>query len=416
MFLIPFRLIWPLSDSHHRSGMACYEGKSACLSCMDQDTLAVNAVTDDGSPVDGCEMLSVHRENLSILGQAVLAAAILVAVGGVLTPDVNATRANQAPAIADPGAPGQYAAGVTRRTFSRQSSTSSAERKLETVIWYPAEQGQTVAHDPGLGALVDAVPVRKGSSYPVVVWSHCGGECRPWWSNYFTSHLATHGMIVVAPQHPDIFSPCTESCDPSIYRGDPNTKDALDNRPEDLVSVLDQTKGLAASGDPILGGLVDGDRSSLAGHSFGAATVLIAAARHPQFRAALSMAPPDWPPVAEGMSRVSMPTMLMSGMRDHLTPFKQQQNLFEAFATPGPARWLVAFPRGGHASYSNGCPADSPGCGPEDLPHEKARSLVRRWGTAFLLVHVVGDSRYGDWLDPGRSGDDADIEVERRPT
>ena len=49
---------------------------------------------------------------------------------------VSPVAAQEAPP--DPGAPGPYAVGATRRTFTRASSTTGQPRVLDAAIWYPA--------------------------------------------------------------------------------------------------------------------------------------------------------------------------------------------------------------------------------------------------------------------------------------
>src|SRR5207302_4743763 len=60
--------------------------------------------------------------------------------------------------------------------------------------------------------------------------------------------------------------------------------------------------------------------------------------------------------------------------------------------------------RAGHYSFFNQCsdlppPAAFLPCA-DQLPQERAKAVLRRWGTAFLLRYVAGDERYAAFRDP----------------
>src|SRR5439155_25588765 len=114
---------------------------------------------------------------------------------------------------ADPALRGPYAVGVTRRIFTRESSTTGEPRVLNTVVWYPAVAGSE-GPEPPLGRVL-AEPDRSGAPYPVLVFSHGfrGGALD---SGFLHTHLASHGFVVVAPYHPQTVVPsgCPASQEP----------------------------------------------------------------------------------------------------------------------------------------------------------------------------------------------------------
>ena len=315
--------------------------------------------------------------------------------------------------LPDPGQPGPYAVGVTRWTFTRPSTTTGQPRVLNALIWYPASAAATASPpaDPRLGAPLDAEPDRRGQPYPVVVFSHGSGGS-PLGYTYFATHLASHGFVMVAPPHPgNTSADCPSPCLASVPAARPSILDSALNRPDDVVFALEQAASLSASGDPILAGLLDGDRSGVAGHSFGAWTTLQVVARDHRFRAGLAMATALGPATAQAVSNIQAPVMLMAGALDDLVPLPSIEALYATFGANGPEHWLVALPRGGHLAFSNQCPPNRAGCGPNDLPQERAHALINRWTAAFLLRHVAGDERYAALLDPAPAEGDPEVQV-----
>lgn len=312
--------------------------------------------------------------------------------------------------VADPGQPGLYGVGVTRRTLERASSSTGASRPLELIIWYPSTAAIGAAVDPDLWGAVDAEPARRDRPHPVVVWSHCG-ECEPWSSTFFTTHLASHGVVVVAPPHAGTRTgDCPDPCDIARFLDQPRARESIANRPDEVVAARDHIVTLGGTGDPILGGLVDGERTGVAGHSAGGATAIVAAGIDRRFKALLAMAAPDLSLVRQGAARVTVPTMLMGGGRDHLVSTLQQRQLYGSFGDVVKERWLVLLPRAGHLAFMDGCMVPAPGCGPDDLPQARGHGLIDRWATAFVLRYVAGDERYAPLLDPVQA-DGSDVEV-----
>jgi predicted dienelactone hydrolase len=115
----------------------------------------------------------------------------------------------------------------------------------------------------------------------VVVWSH-GAESEPWSSTFFTTHLASHGVVVVAAPHAGTRTgDCPDPCDVARQLELPRTRESAANRPDEVIAARDHVVTLSGAGDPILGGLVDGERTGVAGHSIGAATAIVAAGTMP---------------------------------------------------------------------------------------------------------------------------------------
>lgn len=170
--------------------------------------------------------------------------------------------------------------------------TNECPRRFAVEIWYPATD---VAHDlsldvidlvadmpptmrEGLGDFViptpqqlavrDAPP-RAGRRYPLVLFSH-GDAALRYQSYTFCSYLASHGYVVVAPDHAGntIFEV------PTLDELDLERAQNAVNRPRDVTFVLDRIER-----DELTGGrvesIIDVDRIAMSGHSFGGLTSLL---------------------------------------------------------------------------------------------------------------------------------------------
>ncbi len=132
------------------------------------------------------------------------------------------------------------------------------DRALRTSVWYPSADesgfpaqyllGYTRADDVFEGA---APAVGTGS--PVVVYSH-GHQGYAEASSFLAEHLASHGWVVVAPDHTGNTTFDGSDRDTSIYF----------DRPQDLRAVVD-----ALAAGTLLSPAPDTTRVAVAGHSFG---------------------------------------------------------------------------------------------------------------------------------------------------
>ncbi len=143
------------------------------------------------------------------------------------------------------------------------------QRPLHATVWYPAAAGEgeratyrytvgmfsgttpvTLATSPGK-ARRGVPPDRAAGPYPLVVVSP-GFALGPGAYGWLAEHLASHGFLVVAPDH-------EETLDPSRL-----WQSTID-RPRDLRAVIDHV----TAGDDTLSALVDPERIALTGHSYG---------------------------------------------------------------------------------------------------------------------------------------------------
>jgi dienelactone hydrolase len=236
-------------------------------------------------------------------------------------------------------------------------------RTLQLEIWYPATAdyvGQDLAAKtqdeyPLFGgysvrqeAVRDAEPLEGARR--VLLFSHgFAGHRRQ--STFFCTHLASHGYVVIAPDHAgntlSDMAMLVLSLGPSQM---PLDAEALlgtfvFDRPRDMSLILD-----AIEQRKLAGRLAELDASEVgvAGHSFGGWTTLVLSARDPRVRAAVPMAPaggpgPLWALALEhelGWDYAGpVETLYLAAARDSLLPVFGIEQMFRR--TPDPVRMFV---------------------------------------------------------------------------
>ncbi|MFN8019953.1 MAG: dienelactone hydrolase family protein [Acidimicrobiales bacterium] len=174
--------------------------------------------------------------------------------------------------------PGPYPVGVTTYQLAKGPSVE---------VWYPAVEGTTgeVTYDvrdftpPAIkDILTGDVPATftfegardaaaADGQFPVVLFSHGFTGIRLQ-SSFLTSHLASWGFVVAAPDHP--------SRDLTNVLAATATGDRADSV-DDLLQTLDLVVAQGADASSLLSGHVDGSKVVAVGHSAGGGTVVDAA-------------------------------------------------------------------------------------------------------------------------------------------
>ncbi len=172
-------------------------------------------------------------------------------------PDDTAAPVDPVTVLTEPGA-----WTVGHRTVSLTYTDAEGEdRTLRTAVWYPSHDTSgfpaqyLLGYTQAEGVFEEASPGFEAGA-PVVVYSH-GHQGYAEASSFLAEHLATHGYLVVSPDH---------AGDTSFDGGDRAT-DSYFDRPRDLAVVLDALEaGTLLDPAPELGDV------AVAGHSFGGYT------------------------------------------------------------------------------------------------------------------------------------------------
>ncbi len=324
--------------------------------------------------------------------------------------------------------PGPYGVGFRTIDVTYTPEGFDEERTINVSIWYPTDDA---SGDPTVyfdlitrdDVYLDATPV--GGLHPVFAFSHGNGGIAEQ-SFFLTEYFASHGWIVVAPDHT---GNTLTDIDAALI------PDMVVLRPLDITAMLDEVYDLPAS-DP-LAGLLD-DVLVASGHSFGGYTTLALAGgnfdvdsiideceidpmglvcasltpeRITQLKAGFAdarvdLALPLTPGAIaifgdQGLSAIEVPTMLMTSLLDETTPNDQDGDpAWSGLADPRDLR--VEFLTGGHYTFTFACEAgliEGDGCGDDFIAPAEAFDVINTYALAFVRDRLWGDPSVQSILD-----------------
>lgn len=275
-------------------------------------------------------------------------------------------------------------------------------------VWYPtlSTEGERHAYVGTFTAdALDAAPPACDTPRSVLVFSHGNGGTR-YQSYFLAEHLASHGWIVVAPDH--------EANTALTYSAEAVPEAAL-RRPLELSQSYDLLLE-----DSELAGCLDASAGyAVGGHSFGGYTTLAAAGApldldflsatceatgswlcgildvapkdqreilldDPRVQAAVVLAPAGYETMGTTIRQIRVPTLVMGGSDDRLTPWEVQAGpIYDALtASPRASLKLLG---ASHYGFSNACelfPTDEYCRG--ELSTAEVQRLTKTAVTAFL--------------------------------
>ncbi len=354
---------------------------------------------------------------------ALLVALLLLLLGGA----VQAGPPGLGP-LADPGASGPFAVGRA----SLEATDASRGRTLPLDVWYPVDPQEANAppsvYDLIFSAIVselalDSPLVSTSGPFPLVVFSHGNSGIR-YQSYFLCEHLASHGFVVLAPDH------VGNTAIDLVFPGTPfEPKD----RPLDVSFAISWILAKNQDAADDFYATVDPARIGVAGHSFGAFTALTMASGFqdvppdPRVRAILPIAPASGILSDEELASITLSAFILGGTADDVTPIDPQSTRAFELVSSRPA-YRVDVLDAGHNSFTNICDffealsgtlpdillefllgTFDQGCAPELIPIEEAHRLTRLYATAFLQDTVAGDGRYGRFLNPGFARKERDV-------
>lgn len=330
---------------------------------------------------------------------------------------------------------GPYAIGAREESFFDDEQG----RLLSTMIWYPAIK----ASEPKAKylfliegeALDEPSPAKADGPFPVVLFSH-GFQGIHFQSYSITEYLASHGWVVIAPNH-------TGNTLFDSSASDEQVAQVAIARPKDMVYVLGATQALSDDSGSWLAGVVDSSTVVAMGHSFGGWTALILAggvvdidygkaqcdagteadvfcpyigfwpeganialdAPIPGLKAGVYYAPGGAAGFPEGALGTTVPNLIFGGTIDKMIPLETEVlPIWELLAPP---KTKVEIQNASHMSFTNICSVPgaagfmgdlcgAPGVIEDALAHHISRTLT----VAFLGLHVKGQEGMAAWLDP----------------
>lgn len=300
---------------------------------------------------------------------------LLLACAGGPADSADTTAAPWSP----PDAPGPYAVATLDEEL-----TSREGVPLTVQIWYPTTApGGTYHYDDLLEspAAGDGGPADCAAPRPVVVFSH-GNEGLRWQSFFLTERLASHGFVVIAPDHTynTIFDADYDLMAEVILR-----------RPWDVADSFDHLVARSGTGGDLLEGCVDPDAGyAVVGHSFGGYTAYAVAGGYldvgaglascaqgggwlcseleeiaadagadaiidhtdPRAWAAVPMSPAAYELLAGALPSYTTPVTSLTGDQDDLTPLPEVQRIWDAV---GGEKHLGVLAGASHYTFSDAC-------------------------------------------------------------
>lgn len=254
-------------------------------------------------------------------------------------------------ALPDYSVPGPWTAASTSVEIVGATGVS-----LPVQIWYPtlSTSGDTILYDGLLaGAALDGAAPDCAEVHPVVAFSHGSGGIR-WQSPFFGEHLASHGWIVVAPDHIG---------NTFLDDGSVAWDEIALRRPQDLADAVDWLFSESGSGGSYENCADPSDGYAVVGHSFGGYTTYVAAGAVLTYNrqdyhlgddrvwAGVAWAPWDFEGgIADGAAAITVPMATLGGTLDETLTWASQENLHNHLTTT--PRALGEFPNAGHFSFS----------------------------------------------------------------
>ncbi len=346
----------------------------------------------------------------------------------------NSPAARDETPFAEPGDWGPFGVGVIQLLVPARHQ----DEPLVTLLWYPADvdpdDDPYVYIDtpefagPLSGVAIEDAPVWPvWEPFPAIAFSHGNGGMS-YQSIFLTEHLASHGYVVIACDHPG----------DTMFDFDPKSMvTGAITRPLDISALIDELYRLDHEPNGTFDGRIDMDRIGMTGHSYGGYTTLAISGAQLNFnlpearcaagdpdaclfvqtardlgvwdrmldlsdrrvRASAPLAPLGWEPFrAEGLSYIDIPIQIHGGGLDESCPMETEVEPVWIYAQE-PKAILEIFDAG-HYAYSDICLAlpDDEECFPPYIDMDVAHEIINTWVTSHFKVFLDNDMRYASYL------------------
>lgn len=419
----------------HRTLTALFIALALITAACSSDTDEAAPTTSEEAPTTTATQTATTAPTTEAITEAPTTTEAFVA------PDVPATAPlpDGEPPL-PPSKPGEYNVGRQ----SLQLLDDVRFRSLPVDVWYPtdATTGEPAVYTfiPGVSLPSDTalqdVSLASGGPFPVVVYSHGSGG-QSYIASFFTETLASHGFVVIAPNH--VGNTATEV----LFGAGDEPEIIAYNRPGDTAFVINEMLALSADPESSFSGFMDPERIGMAGHSFGGFTAYAAAGGLPatsddvaavpvddRIDAIVAMAPVTSILPDNVLASITIPTMVITGTDDQTTPIDPESTQAFDQVSSGYS-YRVDLEAAAHQSFTDVCdyqqklptiegiPAQFievidefalSGCQPNQMPFERAKELTNQYVISFFLAHLAGDESYRLLLTPEFASADADVE------
>jgi len=299
-----------------------------------------------------------------------------------------------------------------------------AGRELPLQIWYPADATAWAAEPlftfsnliAGVGitstVAKDDIALPAGGNYPLVVFSHGFGGLNIQ-SLGLMEHLASHGFVVVSPNHT------------GNTQGDTSSPNPEADRFPDVAFVIDEMAAANLDALSLFLGHVDATNVGVAGHSYGGMTSLFMAsgydggAADSRVKAIVPVAPSTSQISDAELQSITIPTTLVVGTKDGLLP-----SAIRAYSELSSSELiLIQVRRANHTHFANVCdianvlidngwdpefwhllgagalvPIYDATCIPPAFPIEEATRLQNLYAAATFRRFLLGETAYSPYL------------------
>ena len=335
-------------------------------------------------------------------------------------------------AAPDPMQMGPFPVGVTTLDLfdeSRLDPETQAPRLLRLEIWYPAvqavAQGPFLAYDltaeatpENVGDLYETVsqadlPLietrsvrdaemdREHSPYPLVFFSHGSNGVR-WQSIFYTILLASHGYVVISPDHAGntIWEIIRDGWDAGTVAV------SAPQRVADMEFLLDEFERKNELSEDFFYHSFDRRKVGITGHSFGGWTTLSMLCKDDRFKVGVAQAPEIPMAVAYcDFDNIPAPILVMGGTLDSTLRWRDQYCGYQSLGGEH-QKVLVEIEGAGHFTFSDICRLDllslseqldlggqaedalNDGCADFNLPFETAQDIINHYSVAFFNFYL----------------------------
>jgi predicted dienelactone hydrolase len=341
--------------------------------------------------------------------------------------------------LPDPKEMGPYPVGVTTIVLvdhSRQDPATNGPRTLPTEIWYPAADDERELPKNRLRDFLlrgqaptillafrtafkvkiedldkqfqnDAVRdarMREGK-FPLIVFSHGNGGVR-FQSTFWCDHMASHGYVVVSPDHTGNSAATIVNGKIVVANGKSREQHAKD-RPIDVSFLIDAATRWSKGEDSRFAGRIDLEKIGVAGHSFGGYTSGAVINTDKRVKAIIPMTPVFGP-----RTNYDVPLCLLMAAEDATIKAAGNANALKYFEETKADKVLVNVKDAGHFSFSDMFQfrpdfGDGVGTGkritkPEEpityIPMDEVYRIANSYSVAFFGVYLKGEGDYAGFL------------------